>query len=90
MSPPRGNDHDLAGFHLLLLVVEDEGRPPLLDHEHLRVGMAMQRGSGAGRGVDEDEGDARVAEVVSGEFAAMAVNVWPTEPWTRGGFDSVR
>ena len=31
----------------------------------------MQRGSGAGRGVDEDEGDPRVAEVVSLEFAAV-------------------
>jgi len=42
MRPPGGHHDDLAGPNLVLLVVDEERRPALLNYEHLRVGVAVQ------------------------------------------------
>ena len=37
-----GHHDDLAGHNLVLLVVDQERRPALLNDEHLRLGVAVQ------------------------------------------------
>jgi hypothetical protein len=47
------DDDDVARARLPLLVARREGALPLLQDEDLLVGVPVQSGSAAGRGVDE-------------------------------------
>jgi hypothetical protein len=68
---PSGNDHHLARADLarLALLAEVEGRRALLHDDDLRIGVAVQRGPGAGWGLDEDRADAHAPVVGADELA---------------------
>jgi hypothetical protein len=64
-----GNEHDVAGLDVSLLVSDPSGGPAFLKDQDLVVGMRMERGSLSRRRVDEEERDPRAALVVSDELA---------------------
>ena len=66
---PGGDDDDLAGADLALLVAEEEGRRALLGDEDLVVGVLVQRRAASRRALDDDRADADAAVILSDELA---------------------
>src|SRR5215210_4581866 len=68
-----GHDHYLPTLHLDLLVANGKGGDALLHNEDLLVGVPVQLGAAARRGVYHYEGDAG-AEVVALELALVVAS----------------
>jgi hypothetical protein len=62
------DDDDLAGVNRPVLVARDKGRFAFQHDEHLGVIVLVERGSAAGRRIDQEKRDAQSSMVVTLEL----------------------